>query len=368
MTYRYFLQWKWSTFFLLILIVSCSHAYSQSRVCFNYRHGDNDFDFPYAEAGSMLHAENCAAFFYGETHTRFFEPMFKLHLIKFLNTEYGVRDVFMEMGYAPAVVFNKFLETGDTSLIKIKVLYTTTYYMEFWKQLYNYNRGLPQNKKIRIHGIDFEATTAFFHALLLLLPDTANVPNSLTTTFQKLKVYSDSSVINPKEFSTKVKEIKDIFRRHSGEISKLYGDNYQVVNKIFGNNITMTDKMRDKKMYRHLQTELTENRITRFVGFFGGDHVNYEYNTSLPNQLIKNKKFKDKILTIRGLCFDAYDNWSHETLECVGIYDEKEGHILYGRYRESTCRALLISSFDLKDDILKNSADFYLLANDQTIP
>ncbi len=365
MAYSFF--WKRSAFFLLILILPYAPIRAQSRVCFNYRSSDNDINFPLAETESLLHTEHYAAFFYGETHTRYFEPMFKLHLVKLLNTEHGIRDVFMEMGFAPAVVFNKFLETGDTSLIKIKVLYTTRYYMEFWKQLYDYNKDLPEYKKIRIHGVDFEATTAFFHALLLLVPDHANIPDALTVTFQKLRRYSDMTAMNPKEFGERVKEIKNIFHTHRDKISKLYGDNYRMVNKIFDNDITMTDKLRDIKMYRHIQTELAENNIARFVGFFGGDHINYEYKTSLPNQLIENKKFKNKILTIRGLYFNAYDNWSHETLECVGVYDEKDGHTLYGRYRDSSCRAILIPS-SCKDDILKNSADFYLLANDQPMP
>jgi len=174
--------------------------------------------------------------------------------------------------------------------------------------------------------------------------------------------------MNQKEFNGKTKEIKTIFRQHRNEISKLYGSNYRIVNKILDNNIGMTDMSRDRKMFAHLQTELAENNIDRFAGFFGGDHINYEYKTSLPNQLMVNNKFKDKILTIRALCFDAYDNWSHETLECIGVYDEKDGHTLHERYRDSACRALLIPSVGLKDDILKNSADYYLLANDQTIP
>lgn len=354
-------------FFMLLLIYFYLPAYAQSKVCFKHKAGENDFVFPLTESKSLMHPENYTAFFYGETHTRFFEPAFKLQLVKLLHAEPGVRDVFMEIGYAPAVVFNKFLETGDTSLIKIKVLYTTKYYMEFWQQLYQYNKELPEHKKLRIHGGDFEATPAFFHALILLILDSAAIAAPLTATFQKLRQYADRTTMNQEEFSKKVKEIKKIFLTHNDKIVKLYGKNYRMVKKIFDNNITMTDELRDIKMYRHIQAELTENNITRFVGFFGGDHVNYEYPTSLPNQLRKNKKFTGKIMTIRGLCFNAYDNWSHETLECIGVYDEKEGHTLYERYQDRDCRALLVPS-DIKDDILKNSADFYLLANDQAQP
>ncbi|MGC4056633.1 MAG: hypothetical protein QM743_00710 [Chitinophagaceae bacterium] len=316
---------------------------------------------------SLLHPGNCDAFFYGETHTRYFEPVFKLHLVKMLHSEQGIRDVFMEMGFAPAVVFNKFLETGDTSLIRIKVLYTTPYYMEFWKQLYRYNKDLPEHKKIRVHGVDFEATTAFFHALLLLVPDQAQIPESLDAAFQKLRAYSAKEAMNPKEFTESVKEIKSAFHAHHDQISKLYGDNYRMVGKIFDNDITMTDKLRDKKMYRHMQTILTENNITRFLGFFGGDHINYEYKTSLPDQLIGDGMLKDKVLTIRGVYFDAFDNWSRETVECIGVYDEKDGHTLHERYRDSSCRAILVPS-GFKDDILKNSADFYLFVDDKARP
>lgn len=352
---------------VLFLMVCCLpvYAYPQAKICLAGKPGSNDFAFPQEAVGKLMQGRETHSFFYGETHTRYFEPQFKMHLVRFLHAQYGIRDVFMEMGYGPAVVFNRYLETGDTSLIRIRVLYTSPHYMAFWQQLYAYNRQLPPDKRIRIHGIDFEATTAFFHALVLLLPDTAQVPASLAATFRQIRTYADSPLISAEAFAARTEALKSVFRKHEAELSKLYGDRYGTVRKILDNNIRMNDPERDKKMHRHLMTELKEQGIARFAGFFGGDHVNYAYKSSLVGRMAREAAYKGKISTIRAICFDAFDNWSKQTMKCVGVYDEKEGDVLYRRYRESGCRALLAPAAGLHDDILKQSADFYVLAKDQ---
>jgi hypothetical protein len=119
-------------------------------------------------------------------------------------------------------------------------------------------------------------------------------------------------------------------------------------------------------MYEHLKAEIEAQQINRFAAFFGSDHVNYESGSSLPNQLKVDGLFTGKILTILGICFNAYDNWSKKTLECIGYPDSKEGRLLYVRYHDSRCRAWLAGSAGLQDNILKHSADYYLFSNDQT--
>lgn len=271
----------------------------------------------------------------------------------------------MEMGYSAAVLFNKFLLTGDTSVLNIKVLYTSPNYMEMWKQLYKYNSTLPDENKISIHGVDFEATSSVFSALLLLKSIDKKISAPLTGTFKKIHEYaSDTSIHYDTNFFQKVEEIKKAFAQNKELIADLYGDNLKLVNNILNNDIKMNED-RDPKIYAHMRNEITTQKIGKFVVFYGGDHVNYNYHSSVASRFKRNAYFKNKVKTIRMFCFNAYDNQSREILDCIGTYDEKEGRTLKQRYMNKQYRAVLISDFNLKDKMLNHSADYYLFANDK---
>lgn len=350
--------------FIAIIFPILLHA--QDKVYFDRAKNMDGFEFPTDKLDALIQPARYNAFFYGETHTRYFEPAFKAEFIKYLNERYGVCNVFMEIGYSAAVLFNQYLATGDTGILNFKVLYTTRHYKEMWKELYAYNRTLPAEKKIKIYGFDFEIGKTLFSALLALkLPD-HQVPSSLEETFKKIEQFStDTTIKNDNGFSGKVKWIKKAFAAHENDAAIMYGANMTVVNKMLNNSIGMMDLTRERKMGEHMQTEIKENHIDKFVAFFGGDHINATNSTALPNVLKQDKTFAGKTLNIRMICFDANDNWSGETLECIGVYDEKQGHILHQAYSDSDHRAVIIPDEAITQHFLKGSADYYLFANDK---
>lgn len=69
--------------------------------------------------------------------------------------------------------------------------------------------------------------------------------------------------------------------------------------------------------------------------------------------------------TIRMFCFDAFDNWSHDVLDCIGADDEAQGQQLKQRYMDAGYRAILMSDKAVQSDILQHSADYYLFAADK---
>jgi len=354
-------------FAFIIALLSVQFCHGQKQVRFDYLPGSNDFVFPESSLDSMIKGDGCSAFFYGETHTRWFEPMFKLHYIIYLNKRYDVRDVFMETGYSAAVLFNRFLTTGDTSVIDIKVLYTSPVYMDMWRGLYTYNQTLPEGEKIRVHGVDFESPVSLFRALLLLKEEGEVIPAALEETFRKLNEYAvDTALKYNQAFFQKVKDIKTAFEQQKESIAQLYGTNMRTVHSILWNDIRMDNENRDQKIYGHMQAEIAALNIDKFVGFYGGDHINFNYPESVGSRYKKNVLFKNKVKTIRMFCFDAYDNWSHEVLECIGTYDEGEGHTLKQRYMNGDYRGVLIADPKGSDKILNRSADYYLFAYDRS--
>jgi len=354
--------------FVLALLLLCNGrpADAQQRAFFGYLPGSNDFSFPERTLDSIMPGPQYKAFFYGETHTRFFEPMYKLHYIVYLHQRYGIRDVFMETGYSAAVLFNQYLLTGDTSVIGIRVLYTSPAYMEMWRQLYAYNSSLPDDRKLRIHGVDFEATSAVFRALLLLRQN-IQTPESLANIFHNIAQYAaDTAIRYDERFFNKLSEVRDVFKKEKDAVAAVYGNKLLRVHDILYNDLKMTDEDRDKKIYDHMQREIGSLSIEKFVACYGGDHVNYEYPGSVASRYRKSPAYAHRVSTIRMFCFDAYDNWSHEVVPCIGTYDEQEGRILKKRYMQVQYRAVMIPDKTLNDKILNHSANYYLFAEDSS--
>ena len=109
-------------------------------------------------------------FFTGEMHSyRVSNPKLSLKMLKYLYQQADVRIFLMECGMSTTFLLNKYLETGDTSLISVFRLFYTK---KFLDNLKAFNDTLPEGKKIIAAGIDLEVDPrTAVRALKLLLPD-----------------------------------------------------------------------------------------------------------------------------------------------------------------------------------------------------
>jgi hypothetical protein len=157
----------------------------------------------------MIAPQQRIGILYGETHTRYFEPLFKSQFIRHLNLEFGVRDIFMEIGYSAAFLFNRYLETGDTTFVtRPKLPYLLGEYKQMWSELYNYNKKLPDTLKLRIHGVDFENFDVF-KALLLLQPSDKKTSADLEKLFLRIKYFStDKGSFTRSGFKSAILELR----------------------------------------------------------------------------------------------------------------------------------------------------------------
>jgi hypothetical protein len=118
-------------------------------------------------------------------------------------------------------------------------------------------------------------------------------------------------------------------------------------------------------MSKNLEAEIRELSIKRFVGFFGAMHTDAQRSTSISNYLNGKAEFKDRIITINSLLFEAYSGYTKSVLPFIGLVKKKEAPGLFKKYLSNDCRAVLISTALAKDSMLSKSSEFYVLANDQ---
>ena len=90
----------------------------------------------------------------GSHYLQFYSPL-RLPWIKFLNSNLGVRHFFLKSGHSSDVLYNQYLQTGNTLYLPKAI---TGAKKIFWEGLFSYNSSLAESEKVKPLGIDFERT------------------------------------------------------------------------------------------------------------------------------------------------------------------------------------------------------------------
>lgn len=355
---------KIETFFLILFILFNSFVFGQNKCAIDFVPNSNAIVYNQGIIDSILKASAYDAFFFGESHTEDFEPEFKYHFIQHLNSAYGVKDVFMEIGYAAAYFFNQYLRSGDTTLlVKNHLVYYGRGYKLFWKKLYNYNQALPDSLKIVIHGIDFERTEVFN------LLETARNKKSVTPDYleQAFRSFHQLPYNNrfweDKKAQDILSSIRTEFAKHPADFKELYDNNFQVVENALNNKapITTTVNERNKIWFRNMEAIILEKKIKKFVCFFGSAHVTYDNKTSLTNTIKNTTFFNGSILNIATMYTHILNSNGRKPHIVEYGFKEKE---VVDAYYDRQCRATIIPSSILPKTGFKTASDFIIFAKE----
>ena len=285
--------------------------------------GDNivDFSVDNMEAlSSIIDFENYSAFLVGEGHAVSANSDIKLNFIKFLNQNYGVRHIIDEVGYFSSIMKNRFLETGDESIIheyletfKGTFSYTKEVY-DFYMNLYEYNQTLPESERIILHGIDVGHgwESGIKIVLGILLEQNSEMPEEVKRAYDII-AKADISQSELGVLINSIDENKDIFQEYLGNDyidfkfalrSIWQGMVYaETQNNLSARVLFIGENMRDVH---------TEFEIDKFFGMFGGLHTVLNSTTvegikNLAHFL--NTEFsptQNKVLSIRSIYVDSY--------------------------------------------------------------
>ena len=304
------------------------------------------------------------AFFLGESHTIDFEPEFKYNFIKHLNSKYAVRDVFMEIGYSAAYFFNQYLQTGDTSILKENRLpYLWGHYKSFWRNLYEYNNSLPDSLKLIIHGIDFERIE-IFKLLEKTKQKNSIIPDYLQQTFSDIQKLNKNNELffNDKEFKKQLSKLKLTFLQYENDFKILYKDNFNVVHNALGNETPRTIKVnpRNKFWLGNIKDIIVQQKIKKFIGFFGRAHTRYNNTSSLTVALKSCDFFKGEILNIATVYNHFISTGGPNQIIEYG-YKEKE---LFEKYYDIKCRAVIVKSSNIPKTTSITESDFVIFARE----
>ena len=352
---------------ILILIHFFTIAEAQWPLCLSKDTATKSIDFRPDELNHLLHLDKYKIIFFGEQHNTSFDPEIKYHLITDLNKRTGMRHVFLEISFSTAWNLNRYLQTGDTSYLYNSAL-PRTYrtYARLWARLYEYNRGLPDGQKIVIHGVDFE-NTGVFQTLKKLSPAGQTVPAALKSVMDTIDAHLSGppltmwKIIDGKfilydnsAFTSTLRYVQAQLLAYPGITKTFFGSNYSVVKDIITNDgpVEVRAKRRNKTMFTAMQRIINEQKIERFIGFFGGQHTAYTVRNSLTNAAVGLKGFhKSDILNIAEF---AYDINSKDT-----AFRRKHFHKLLPL--NGSCKATVLPAGVVPG--FKKEADFVIVAD-----
>ncbi len=355
---------KLKQLYFLILFLYSTTLFGQDNCYIGFIPNSNKIFYNQDKIEEILQPSKYSAFFLGESHTIDFEPEFKFNFIKHLNSKYAVKDVFMEIGFSAAYFFNGYLRSGDTTELKNNYLpYLWAHYKDFWHDLFEYNKLLPDSQKIVIHGIDFERKEIFKLLEKAMQPNVI-IPSHLQQLFSDIHILSTNKDLffRDKEFKNALSMLKTEFQKYKNDFRIIYGDNFKVVYNAITNKASQNSSLNQRNRFwlKIMEQIIKEDSIHKFIGFFGGAHTRYNNPTSLTVALKHSDSFKGSILNIATIYNHFISTGGPNEIIEYG-YKEKD---VFDKFYDKNCRAVIIKASEIPNTIFKTKSDFILFARE----
>jgi hypothetical protein len=226
-------------------------------------------------------------FFTGEYHTIPGNETISLEVLKYLNKATDVNYLICEVQYSVINKLNKYIQNGDEELLneavnvirKSDAKYANENYYKFWQGLYEYNKGLHNDKKIQVFGIDvdFNGDYTLKEMVGLIPPNepTAEIANQIN----KFKELFSNEIPDEQEVVTALKNLKDDFGINESVYKAFFGDNFNdfkinlfsMINTV--KYAETQDGNRDALIYDNFMRIYNQNPKGKYYGQFGANHI-----------------------------------------------------------------------------------------------
>ena len=248
-------------------------------------------------------------FFVGEAHGTVKSYEMYLYLLKYFVEVGDVKYVLLEGGYSEGQYLNYYLDTGDESVLeyifdkKRKTISSTMEKYNLFKNIYEYNLTLSEDKKIQFVGIDIENENIAIKYLNSLIPKSEILHSSID---ELIKIVTGMSRHNYIEESAKALEI---LKANENEIKNYLGDNYFNFSFTLRNLSVSKGQFYREELLINNFIELYEQLPDgKYFGQYGGAHTNLHPTTrSFASHLQHNYDgTKNKVISIEYMYSNSY--------------------------------------------------------------
>jgi len=333
------------TILFLVLIACFSGIKAQKHTSVLDIENNDDYS-----SFSMLDSsvKNYSVFFTGENHNfRTSNYKLQLKMLKYLYHKTGVRHLFLEFGVSRGWLVNSYVQTGDSTIFKVLEDYSYDEYALLYKGLMEFNKTLPDDKKIMVHGIDIERSFSTpIKAMSMLLPK-EKAPASIALNIETLKSlsgkvdddhteeeeeddennklsYYNYNYNNGSRYNTDntlkiiiddYDSLRSIYQTYLGDNAPLFDEMVQGVkaeilrNKYINDGAMQSFIFREQFLYDHLLSLMKKYPSEKFYGQFGRCHTpvnaqdkwcDFYFFNSLASRLndSQEEELKNKVLSI----------------------------------------------------------------------
>lgn len=330
------------------VLTACSSAQKNKNVNKTLKNSSSKISMSYSQedySGFSNDLKDNRVFLAGELHGIQENYTLRLNLLMYLNENAGVNYYLAEMGYSSSYFINKYLETGEEKYLYVvanSIIGSYDYSQDdvnFWKDLYKYNQGLPKEKRIKVVGLDIEHQ--FWLAVMQLndIVEDVNLGGEMETVLGKLEYYSAAMCPSIADSRDILQNVKNIQTRSVLEVvadlREDYNSNPEKYRKVLSeedyqdfvfvlNNITDTERIytnrrnkeffnkeREKAIYKNFLRTHERYSDGKFFGQWGSFHVlqksdNHEERFA---QYLNgdDSPVKDEVISIKYI----YDNKYH---------------------------------------------------------
>lgn len=233
--------------------------------------------------------------------------------LSLLSSRFGMRHFFAEAGNSAAVLYNQYLQTGDTSLVFVpdKML---------WNPVYTYNATLPTGKKLIFFGIDFESRKAYIRGLKSILPKSAPPPQ-IAASIELIKNASDTLEDCGYIISINEKIKKSLADTRQSFID-FFGNQYDYFEKIILNRGSCRDVTRNRNpdLAANFLSFDSKWNARMYYGQLGMAHT-ILLQRNAASMINSSPQFKNKVCVINTYCYNCttsqekVSNWQLQKIE-----------------------------------------------------
>ncbi|MGL5753838.1 MAG: hypothetical protein ACRCYC_00780 [Paraclostridium sp.] len=299
--------------------------------------------------------ENKKVILTGEMHGFDKDKILNIKMVRYLQKEIDLKYYLAEMGYSNAYFINKYLKTGDEDILQQAFSHVkgTAGHNEdnynFYKQLYEFNKDLDDDDKIKIIGIDIEHNPISSHDYIKdIINSEKSEIESINSLLESLKNYQNKGDTYEwkaamDDLYLKVNNVIIDLQTNEKFYKNLLGKEFLGFTIVVENIKATCDAYKDEMKFDYIrENQIYKNFIIldstiddgKYYGQWGLGHIYQEKVTYTSfdieffgSKLDKDNKFKDTVMSI------AY------------VYDKPSSKYIPGSYYVNT---------DIFSDYIKN--------------
>lgn len=233
--------------------------------------------------------ENNIIFFTGEAHANYKSYELQLYFIKYFHEKAGIKYLLFEAGYSAGKLMDEYITTGDEKLLSFIIksfngsMGCNEGKYNLLKEIYNYNKSLPLENKLKIIGCDIDhSLTLSVSYINRIFPD-KKASEVIKKAVEDIKMYGTNTGV--KNLSKPINNLKSNFSENPKVYEEYLGDNFFHFKMALKNAIEFTKSDREDDIIDNFITIYSTLPKGKYYGQWGMSHVYQNKNTAIEKSI-----------------------------------------------------------------------------------